>query len=69
MKDKLKDLRHGKDIEFGDIIEVTGDNSLGFFTTDKGYRIILSSHSMYLITKHYKETDPLSKTKPEVKEE
>ncbi len=47
------DLRTSKTIEFGNIKEVLGDDSLIFCTTDKGFRIIMDKHNIKQI-KGYK---------------
>ncbi len=52
---KVKDLRFNKDIELGDIIEITGDSSLGCFTTDKGYRLVMDAYNMERIMNYLKE--------------
>ena len=50
---KLENLRHDGDIVFGNIMEASGDRSLGFFLTDKGYRLILDEYNMNRIYKHF----------------
>jgi hypothetical protein len=52
---KLKDLREDDDIPIGNIIETLGDSSMGYFTTDKGYRLILDAHNMMIIEKYFRE--------------
>ena len=54
---KVKDLRFDKDTELGNIIEVTGDSSMGFFTTDKGYRLILDRYNLKMIADYCAKKD------------
>jgi len=50
---KFIDIRTNRKTEIGNINEVSGDRSLGFFGTDKGYRVILDAHNMKRIADHY----------------
>ena len=65
---KLKDLRSGKDTEIGNIIEVAGDHSLGFFTTDKGYRVIMETYNMNKIATYFNTWSTLKDLKDSAKE-
>ena len=62
--DILKDIRLNKKTEFGNIVEVSGDHSLGFFGTDKGYRLVLSTYNMKRISDHYNK-DNMKEAKSE----
>lgn len=49
---RIVDVRGDKKFLLGNIIEVTGDGSMGFFQTDRGYRLILDTYNMTKIAKH-----------------
>ena len=51
---KIKDLRCNNDTELGNIIEASGDSSMIFCTTDKGYRLIMDKYNMNIISQHIK---------------
>ena len=42
----VKDLRNDKATELGNIIEASGDSSLGYFTTEKGYRLVIEGYNL-----------------------
>ena len=51
---KLIDLRGDNDnVELGDIIVSKGDSSMWFYTTDKGYRLILDGYNMEQLVDRY----------------
>lgn len=50
---KIKDIRTGKTTEIGDAQEITGDSSLLFMNTDKGYRLIMDAYNMKKIADYY----------------
>ena len=52
-----KDLRTNKDVELGDTMEISGDGSMLFITTDKGYMLILDSYNAHRIIEYYKSTE------------
>ena len=52
---KVKDLRTEADTEIGNAIETSGDHSMLFINTDKGYRLIIDAHNMKKITDYYEE--------------
>ena len=54
---KVKDIRLDKDTELGNIIEATGDSSLGFFATDRGYRLILERYNLKMIADYCEKKD------------
>ena len=54
---KLKDVRENEDYDIGNIIVSKGDHSMGFFTTDKGYILILDSYNMHTISKYFKSSN------------
>lgn len=50
---KIKDLRSDRETQIGDTVEISGDSSVCFITTDKGYRLILDAFNMKKIADHY----------------
>ncbi len=52
---KIVDLRSNIKKPIGNIIEATGDTTMGFFTTDKGYRLVLDGYNLKKISDYYEE--------------
>ncbi len=50
---KVIDLRDRETWEIGNSMELSGDSTILYMTTDKGYRLVMDAYNMKQIADHY----------------